>query len=58
MLLVPPSGSTNAKTLKGISGDTGYSISAANPTLASMPSSTSAIIVNAAAGETVTIVWF
>jgi len=49
---VPPTSSTIAKTLKGITGDTGYVLDPASPMLLPIAVGTTAIGITASAGET------
>jgi len=56
-LVVPAGTSTNPKKLKGVGGDTGVAIHPSNPTLVALPSGGGTFIINATAGETVTLGW-
>lgn len=56
-LFVPPSSSVVVKKLKGIGGDTGFTISAALPQVIMLPSGASTVLINAASSETVSIHW-
>jgi hypothetical protein len=56
-VIVPSTASTVVKKLKGGAGDTGFTIRASAPSVVSMPNSTSSILINASAGETVSIQW-
>lgn len=51
LLLIPPSTSAVTKTLKGVTGDTGFQISQTNPTLIAVNSST--VLFIAASGTEV-----
>lgn len=55
ILIQPPAGSVITKTLKGVAGDTGVPIHTANPTLLSLPSGTSSILIAANGAETLAI---
>ena len=57
MMLIPPSTSTNAKVLKGISGDTGFALAPNLPALLPLPTGTTSVIVNAVLGENVNLLW-
>ncbi len=57
-IIVPPAGSTLAKFLKGVNGDTGVNLHPANPTLISLPTSSANFVLNVAGIETISIVWF
>lgn len=56
-LLVPPSASAVAKKLKGVGGDTGFSLSMTLPSLLMLPTGASTVLINAASSETVQIHW-
>lgn len=56
-ILVPPSSSVVAKKLKGIGGDTGFTLSPTNPTVISLPAGASTVLLNAGSAETVSIHW-
>jgi hypothetical protein len=57
VLIVPPAGSANAKTLKGVNGDTGIALNPALPTLLTVASSVTSIVINATSGETIQIAY-
>lgn len=57
VIVVPPSASVIVKKLKGIGGDTGFILRAASPSYLALPDSTATILLNASAGETVSLVW-
>lgn len=57
LLLVPPSSSVVVKKLKGIGGDTGFTINAALPQVIWLPAGASTMLLNAASSETVSIHW-
>lgn len=58
MMVVPPVGSVVAKKLKGVGGDTGFSIHASNPTLVALASPTPAtVLLNLSTGENLTLVF-
>lgn len=55
-LLVPPTTSAIAKTLKGITGDTGVPLAPAQPTMLSLATA-AAFVITASAGETIKVIW-
>jgi len=56
--IVPPAGSANAKTLKGIAGDTGILLNPAVPTsLAFTAAGVATFVINSAGTETVALLW-
>jgi hypothetical protein len=57
MIIIPPSNSTVAKAVKGITGDTGFSISPNLPSMLTLPTGTLTAIVNASGPEVVSILW-
>lgn len=57
VLLVPPTNSVVVKTLKGVGGDTGVIIAPAAPTMLGLPSGATSILLNASAGETISVEW-
>jgi hypothetical protein len=57
LLIVPDAASVIVKTLKGIGGDTGFTIAPAAPTLLGLPAGATTVLLNASAGETVTVEW-
>ena len=57
LILVPPQNSTVAKTLKGVTGDTGVPLSPNAPAVIPLPAGAGALVLNAAAIETVTVYW-
>lgn len=56
-VLVPPPGSSVVKTLKGITGDTGFVLNSGAPTMLSMPLSAGPFVINCGGIETVEIYW-
>jgi hypothetical protein len=54
--IVPASGSSNAKTLKGVSGDTGIPLATAESTKIAL-SSASSFVINSTGSETITVYW-
>lgn len=56
-IFVPPSSSIVVKKLKGVGGDTGFTLNAALPSVVSLPSGTATVLINAASSETVSIHW-
>lgn len=56
-VIVPPSGSTVALTLKGISGDTGILIHKTDPTTIALDSSVTTFVINAASSVNIRIFW-
>lgn len=57
LVLIPPVGSTNAKKLKGVGGDTGFSLRPDEASLLALPAATASIIVNSVAIEVVQVHW-
>lgn len=57
LLVVPDPASVVVKKLKGVGGDTGFTIAPASPSLLGLPSSAVSVLLNASAGETITIEW-
>lgn len=57
LLISPPTTSTVAKKIKGAAGDTGVLIGPAIVSLIAIASGQTSIILNAASGETVTLLW-
>ncbi len=57
LVLVPPSSSVVAKKLKGVGGDTGFTLSATLPSVLMLPPGTATVLINAASSETVLIHW-
>lgn len=57
-VLVPPSGSTVTKTLKGLAADTGYAIAPALPLFLPLAASPASIVITAGAGETCDGYWW
>lgn len=56
--IVPPPGSTNGKTLKGVTGDTGVPIDPANPTMLKFTAGQIANLgITSVGTETVTLLW-
>src|SRR5580700_184359 len=53
VVMSPPSTSTNAKTLKGVAGDTGFPLSANLAAIIPVANGTTSIIVGSAGAETV-----
>lgn len=56
-IFVPPSSSVVAKKLKGIGGDTGFSLSPTNPSVIMLVAGASTVLINAGSAETVSIHW-
>lgn len=52
VMITPPSGNTQALTLKGVSGDTGIAISKTKPTLLSFDTPPANFVINAAGSVT------
>jgi len=57
-ILVPPSGSTNGKTLKGITGDTGVPLDAAAVACIPLPAGPGTFVITSIGTENLTIYWF
>ena len=57
MVIVPPTNSVIALTLKGISGDTGFSLTANLPSMMAIPPNTASVLIAAGAPENVSILW-
>lgn len=57
VLIVPPTVSTVAKTIKGVAGDTGIPIAPAAPFLWGLPASPGSFVINAASAEVVQVYW-
>lgn len=57
LIFVPPSSSVVVKKLKGIGGDTGFTISPTLPSILMLPAGASTVLINAASSETVSIHW-
>lgn len=57
VLIVPPTSSVIVKKLKGAGGDTGVVISPSLCTMLSLPSGATTLLINAASGETITLLW-
>lgn len=59
VVIIPPSGSTTALTLKGVSGDTGFLINPGAPTMLLFPATpTATFVINAASSVTgVLLAW-
>jgi hypothetical protein len=58
VLIVPPPTSTNVKTLKGITGDTGVLLGVATPTFLSFTAAQFASFgITSVAAETLTLIW-
>jgi hypothetical protein len=57
MVLIPSSSSTNAKRLKGLAGDTGFALRPNEPASIPLPASTTTVLLNSAAAETVFVHW-
>jgi hypothetical protein len=57
VLIVPSTGSTVAKKLKGDNADTGFGIRPSAPSLISLVASASTVIINAASAEDISIFW-
>lgn len=55
-LIVPASSSTNAKTLKGVSGDTGIPLAVAETSKIALASAAS-FVVNSTGTEVITVYW-
>lgn len=58
IMIVPPPASSNAKTLKGVSGDTGIALAPAG--VVSLPftaGAVSSIVINSAGSETIAVFW-
>ena len=59
-VLIPPTSSSNAKTLKGIAADTGVPMGRAAPTAYSFDETVAppgTIVINSAGSETVDMLW-
>ncbi len=58
MLLIPPSASVLTKKLKGVGGDTGFTLSPSAPSMVSLPPGATTMLLNCLTpGESVTIAW-
>lgn len=57
VLIVPLSDSAVVKKLKGDAADVGVTIAPASPTLLGLPSGATEVTINAASGETISVVW-
>jgi hypothetical protein len=57
-LIVPPSGSTVTKTLKGVAGDTGVPLSLTNPSLISLAVSPGTFVLTGSATESLDVYFF
>lgn len=57
LIFVPPSASVVVKKLKGVGGDTGFTLSATLPSVLMLPAGTATVLINAASSETVSIHW-
>lgn len=57
LLIVPATDSVVVKKLKGVGGDTGFTIAPASPTLLGLPAAAVSVLLNASAGEVITIEW-
>lgn len=55
--IVPPVTSTNAKTIKGITGDTGFTMGPAVPFWSGLPAAPVAFVVTSAGSEAVDVYW-
>lgn len=55
-IIVPASSSTNAKTLKGVSGDTGIPLAVAEATKIALASASS-FVINSTGSENITVYW-
>lgn len=55
VFIVPPTNSTIAKTLKGVTGDTGILLGNANPSMFALASGQTSFVLNAAGSETIEI---
>jgi hypothetical protein len=58
LVVVPPAASTVAKTLKGVSGDTGIALTPGAWCALPIASGVSSIVINAASGEVVDLYWW
>ncbi len=58
IMLVDPPGSTNAKTLKGVAGDSGIALRPGDVHVFGVTSSQASFVVNAAAPETIAVAFF
>jgi hypothetical protein len=56
-VIIPPTGSTNGKTLKGVAGDTGIPMSLTEPTVLSFPAGAGAFVINSVGAETLEVFW-
>jgi hypothetical protein len=56
-VFVPPTSSVVVKKLKGIAGDTGFTLSPTLPSVIMLPAGATTALVNAASSETVSIHW-
>jgi len=57
VVIVPPAGSANAKILKGVGGDTGFTIHANRPTVLSFDPATTDFVIDSAGAETIELQW-
>lgn len=58
LTIVPPPGSILVKTLKGVGGDTGFSLHPALPTsIALTPGAVASIVLNVSGIETLELIW-
>lgn len=57
MLLIPPSNSIVSKVLKGVTGDTGFSMNPALPGLYPFVAGATSVLITAGSAETVQIGW-
>jgi hypothetical protein len=57
-LLVPISTATIAKTLKGVTGDTGYALSTNQPTLLALTTTPSTFVITCTSTENINVYYF
>ena len=57
LIIVPPQGSANGKTLKGVTGDTGVPLDPANWSFFSLPTNPGNLGITSVGPETIVIYW-
>jgi len=58
VIILPPSGNTNALTLRGVGGDTGVGLHLTDPTVLGISTSVTSFVINAGASTLTEFLWY